>query len=189
VEASTVVRFVRGLLALTSLLIGLSVLALWGRSFLVGDEFRRGSDTRYVQVASADGELIVTARHEADEAGPLPGAWSHLTGRDPRDLLDGERVDGKSLWNRLGFGLDSQAVDVPTHGLVVTFMLPWWLVFLLVIPPAVRWAVRRHETAVAAARGMIDEPPLVCPTCGQMFGAVPPSCPFCGHILAAQQFF
>ena len=178
----------RGLFALKSLLIGLAVLVLWGRSFVVGDELRKGTETRYVQVASAGGELIVTSRHEADETGRLVGSWSRIGARDPRDVLDDASVGRRSLWNRLGFGCDSHAVDVPTQGYVVTFMLPYWMVFLLSIPAAVRWVVRRHEAAVAASKGLVDDPPLVCPTCGQMFGAVPAACPVCGQVLAAQEF-
>ena len=178
----------RGFLALKSLVIGLAVLGLWGRSYVVGDVVRKGSPTQYVQLASAAGVVVVTFGHDGQRT-HFAGSWQYLATRTPSDILKEARL-GDSVWNRLGLGCNHQILEPPARGMIVRVMLPHWLVFLLAIPSAVRWVVRRRKARMSRTSASVfsEDGPLVCPKCGQMFARVPASCPVCGQALAAQEF-
>ena len=178
----------RGFLALKSLVIGLAVLGLWGRSYFVGDVVRKGSATQYVQLGSAAGVAVVTFGHDGERT-RLGGSWQYVATRSPREVLK-EAGLGDTVWNRLGLGWNRQMLDAPARGMIVRVMLPHWLVFLLAIPSAVFWVVRRRKAQMARSRASFasEGGPLVCPKCGQLFGRVPASCPVFGQVLAAQEF-
>ena len=75
-------RFYRGFMAIKSLVVGLLILVLWGRSYVVGDMFARGSSTQAIQIGSAVGVMIVQFVHDGHPT-KLEGSWH----RDDRRAL------------------------------------------------------------------------------------------------------
>jgi hypothetical protein len=178
------VGFLRGFLALKSLVVGLAVLALWGRSYFAGDLVRRGSATQYIQVGSAAGSTLITFGHDGQRT-KLEGSWQYVRSEAPKQMLSTAGL-GDSVWNRVGFGFKRDVVQTPTRGMVVTLIVPHWLIFLLAMPSAIRWMVRKSRAA-APATGESDEERFamhVCPHCGQLFARVPTQCPVCRNPLA-----
>ncbi len=171
----------RGFLALKSLLAALAILALWGRSYFVGDQVRRGDDVQYIQLGSANGSVVITFGHDGNQT-RLRGSWDYLRSGEPRQILAAAQL-GDSVWNRVGFGFNQKKVMSPAPGLIVNIVLPHWIVFLLAIPSAWKWAMRRWFTDPP-----IEGEILECPSCGQMFARVPQSCPICGQPLVIPEF-
>ncbi|MEO6435275.1 MAG: hypothetical protein ABIP55_05885 [Tepidisphaeraceae bacterium] len=173
----------RGFLALKALVAGVLILALWGRSYFVGDQVRRGSESQYVQLGSAYGSTIITFGHDGQRT-VLGGSWEYVASKDPREMLRDVNL-GDSVWNRLGFGFGRETFYLPTRGIVFNFIVPHWLIFLLAIPSAVRWVCRRtrRDAVYDDVRG-----PLECPTCGQTLFEIPPACPRCGQPLVVSAF-
>ena len=177
----------RGFLALKSLIIGLAVLALWGRSYFVGDLVRKGSETQYIQLGSAAGSTIITFGHDGQKT-TFAGKWQYVTAEEPRPMLATAGL-GDSVWNRLGFGFHRQVVQAPARQMIVTLIAPHWLIFLLAIPSALRWAIRRARAKNPPAVATDDERFAMheCPHCGQMFARVPVVCPICRNAIADGQ--
>lgn len=174
-------EMLRGLLALKSLVVALAILALWGRSYFAGDQFRRGDAAQYIQLGSAIGSVVITFGHDGKET-RLRGAWDYAASQDPRQILRVARL-GDSPWNRVGFGFSKERVVWPADGLLVNLVVPHWLLFLLAIPPAARWGMRRWFTPEPVANDVLE-----CPRCGQMFARVPDTCPICGQPLVMAEF-
>jgi len=167
-----VMHYFRTFLALKSVVVGLLILFLWGRSYFVGESFHRGTPTQYVQIGSAGGSMLVRFAHDG---GPtkLLGTWERDRTSDPRQVLVQAGMGGTSL-NRIGLGFNSRFIPQPNHGMIVNIMLPHWLVFLLAIPSAVKWVRRR-------AKERAESTPFAwCPQCTQEIRDPSDSCPSCG---------
>lgn len=181
-------RAFRGFLALKSLVVGLAILGLWGRSYFVGDLVRKGTDTQWIELGSAYGSTLVTFGHDGKMT-RLGGSWRYIASKDPRQMLGDVWISERSLWNRLGFGFHRDSYYLPARGLIYTIVLPHWLVFLLAIPSAVKWAWRRSDGGLLFAAWSDrsgDDDALECPTCGQLlWKRVPHTCPRCGQRLIA----
>lgn len=172
-------RVIRGFLAIKSVVFGLLVLALWARSYWVGDTFRKGSRTQYIELCSAAGSVVVRFAHDG---GPtrLLGSWEYVNSEAPRQALLESQME-QSTWNTLGFGFN---YDRPTNlpqGLIVNLMLPYWLVFLLAIPSALLWVVRRRKAA--ATSGAVTW----CPACWKEWPGKRDKCPRCGGVVAVNE--
>ena len=172
----------RGFLALKSLVVGLAILGLWGRSYVAGDQVRRGDAAQYIQLGSASGSVVITFGHDGKDT-RLRGTWDYVASKEPRQVLATARL-GDSPWNRVGFGFSKEMVVWPVRGMIVNIVLPHWLLFLLAIPSAWKWAMRRWF----ATQSVSDSSILECPRCGQMFARVPSSCPICGQALVVAEF-
>jgi ribosomal protein S27AE len=173
----------RGFLAIKSLVVGLAVLGLWGRSYFVGDEVRRGDAAQYIQLSSGNGSVVITFGHDGKDT-RLRGSWDYVAAKEPRQVIRAA-LTGDSPWNRVGFGFTREMLVLPVRGMIVHIAVPHWLIFLLAIPAAGRWAMRRWFTADARD---IDDGMLECPRCGQMFSRVPSMCPICGQPLIIAEF-
>ena len=171
----------RGLMAIKSLLVALMILGLWGRSYFAGDQVRRGDAAQYIQLGSANGSIVLTYGHDGNPT-RLAGSWHYLHSRDPRQILAAAQL-GDSVWNRVGFGFSKEMVVWPVRGLMVNIVMPHWLIFLLAIPSAARWAMRRWFNDEPAEGDILE-----CPSCGQMFARVPGACPVCGQTLVIPEF-
>ena len=174
-------ELLRGFLAIKSLLVAVAILGLWGRSYFAGDQFRRGDAAQYIQLGSASGSVVVTYGHDGQPT-HLRGTWDYTTSKEPRQLLAAARL-GDSPWNRVGFGFNKERVVWPAQGMLVNIVVPHWLLFLLAIPTAVRWAIRRWFAPEPVASDVLE-----CPRCGQMFARVPSDCPICGQPLVVAEF-
>jgi hypothetical protein len=176
------VGWFRGFLALKSLLVGLAVLALWGRSYFAADLVRKGSATQYIQLGSASGSTLITFGHDGQPT-RLRGSWQYVRSEAPKQML-AEAGLGDSVWNRIGFGFKREIVTTPTRGMVVTLIAPHWLIFLLAMPSAIRWMIRKSRAATATQSEEDRFAMHVCPYCGQTFARVPVQCPVCRNPLA-----
>ena len=209
-EARPLVKaYIRGFLAIKSLVVGVAILALWGRSYFVGDHVRRGTKTQWIELGSASGSTIVTFGHDG-QATKLSGAsWHYLASRDPRRMLREVGLGQDTVVHRLGFGFHREMFNQPVPGMIVHIVIPHWLVFLLAIPSALRWVWRRSRVpgdlaaaagapaSGAAAAGAIAATPQryfrydgmwECPTCGQLYARPPQLCAICGEELGVQEF-
>ena len=171
----------RGFLALKSLVVALAILALWARSYVAGDEVRRGDAAQYIQLGSASGSVVVTYGHDGQPT-RLGGTWEYAASKEPRQVLAAARL-GDSPWNRVGFGFNKEMVVWPARGMRVNIVLPHWLLFLLAIPSAARWAMRRWFAPAPLTQDVLE-----CPRCGQMLARVPHACPICGQPLVTADF-
>jgi rubrerythrin len=74
--------------------------------------------------------------------------------------------------------------------MVVTLVAPHWLIFLLAIPSALRWVIRRSREQNRPLVASDEErfAMHMCPTCGQTFARVPPQCPVCRQQFAQGEF-
>jgi hypothetical protein len=184
----------RGFLAIKSLVVGLAILGLWGRSYFVGDLVRKGNETQWIELGSAAGSTIVTFGHDG-QVTKFEGTWQYVASRDPRQMLGDVWVGEASVWNRLGFGFSHDTYYLPRRGMVFHIVLPHWLVFLLAIPSAVKWAWQRSGGGLFLASyndssGETEDEVLECPTCGQLlWKRVPHACPRCGQTLIASNEF
>ena len=171
----------RGFMAIKSLLAAIAILGLWGRSYVAGDQVRRGDDAQYIQLGSARGSVVITFGHDGQDT-RLGGKWDYLATREPRQILAAAQL-GDSPWNRIGFGFSKEMVTWPVRGLMVNFIVPHWVIFLLAVPSAWKWAMRRWFSDLPT-----EEDILECPSCGQMFTRVPHACPICGQALVLPEF-
>jgi hypothetical protein len=171
----------RGFLAIKSLLAAVAILGLWGRSYFTGDQVRRGDAAQYIQLGSANGSVVVTFGHDGKPT-QLRGTWQYVSSREPQQVLAAAQLKD-SVWNRVGFGFSQELVAWPVRGLMVNIVVPHWIIFLLAVPSAWKWAMRKWFS---------DEPTeediLECPSCGQMFARVPHTCPVCGQALIMPEF-
>jgi hypothetical protein len=187
--------YFRGFLALKSLVVGVAILALWGRSYFVGDHVRRGTDRQWIELGSAFGSTIITFGHDGKRTTLRGSSWQYLASRDPRRMLRDVRMDQDSVLHRLGFGFRSDSFSEPVRGMIYHIVIPHWLVFLLAMPSAVKWVWRRSRPpreagSAAGGAGGVDayRGPWECPTCGQMFAKPPPTCPICRTQLGVEEF-
>ena len=171
----------RGFMAIKSLLAAIAILGLWGRSYVAGDQVRRGDAAQYIQLGSARGSIVITFGHDGQDT-RLGGSWDYLATREPRQILAAAQL-GDSPWNRIGFGFSKEMVVWPARGLMVNFIVPHWVIFLLAVPSAWKWAMRRWFSDLPT-----EEDILECPSCGQMFTRVPHACPICGQALVLPEF-
>jgi hypothetical protein len=173
-------RLFRGILAIKAALFGLLILVLWVRSYLVGDAFRKGNDTQYVEISSARGAVVTTFGHDGKKT-KLEGSWAHVRAEEPETMLKESAFSGTPA-NTLGFGYSKNIIGDPPRGVVVNVMLPHWLAFLLAIPSALRWIWRwSQKPSVVSAGGK-----SWCPTCVNEIRGVVEKCPRCGGAVATE---
>src|SRR4051812_1094938 len=110
---------------------------MWGRSYMLADTVRKGNTMQYIELGSASGTVLVRFGHDGKPT-HLEGSWEHVKSETPKKLLDEMAMEGSSA-NSFGFGYNKQVVGDPPRGVIVDILLPYWLVFLLAIPSAVRW--------------------------------------------------
>lgn len=173
-------RLFRGFLAIKSLVVGILILALWARSYFVGDLFHKGNQSQYIEIASGCGDVIVSFGHDG---GPtkLVGSWKRVRTDEPRELIADNGM-ARSAANAIGFGYSKTFVGDPPTGVLVHIMLPHWLMFLLAIPSLLRWLWRRsmkHAGPIAAGRSW-------CPRCVREIRGVVANCPGCGGPVASE---
>lgn len=170
----------RGFLALKSLVFAMLILILWARSYFVGDQFRKGDEAQWVQLTSAAGTAVVTFSHDGQATRGLFGSWDHVASDEPRAML-ATAAFRDSPWSRIGFGYSRMMITSPVRGMIVNFGLPHWAMFLLAIPSAFRWGLRRRRVAMQAHHR--EEGMLECPQCGQLYARVPQRCAVCGQAM------
>ena len=109
-------RVYRGFMAIKSLVVGLFIIVLWGRSYVVGDQFAQAPRRREFRLGSAVGVMIVQFVHDGNLT-HLEGSWHRQWTSQPREILH-EVGLGNSLANTVGFGFNHH--DFPAAaGMVV----------------------------------------------------------------------
>ena len=178
-------------MALKSLIVGLLVLAIWARSYSVGDVFRRGSATQFIELGSAAGNVIIRFGHDGKPT-VLAGSWSRVRSAEPHELFD--TTAGPSLsrsdaspWRSAGFGFHHEVIQWPIPLAIYTFLVPHWLIFILAIPSAILWVIRKLRAA-RGQPGAIAAPTAWCPACCMELRTARMSCPRCGGPVASAAF-
>lgn len=163
-------------MAIKSVVLGLFILVMWGRSYFVADTVSRGSETQFVSLSSAKGVVITRFVHDGLPT-KMAMAWKMQASGDPAAVIKASSL-GSSPWNRAGFGYSSMR----TPGtLTVDIFLPHWFVFLLAMPSAVIWVTRR-------LLGMQTEAiEAWCPACAMNVSAKANRCPQCGGLAAGAE--
>jgi hypothetical protein len=170
-----------------------AVVALWVRSYRVGEVVTHDVQYRRLVVRSSMGqcsfqrETPAGATFEAGYAGPGPG-WTHYGG----GRWDGLRRRAASFRSTpgmacygpvLGFGLFVRPAATGVAGDdvsgVVEVFVPHWFLAAAASGMPLAWSLRypRRRRARRAAAGL-------CPTCGYDLRATPDRCPECGTIAA-----
>src|ERR1043165_266700 len=72
--------------AIKSVVVGALILWLWVRSYFVGDAFRKGSDTQYIELSSGNGAMIIRFGHDGQPT-HFTGTWDHVKSAQPDDIL------------------------------------------------------------------------------------------------------
>jgi hypothetical protein len=176
--------YFRGYRALRSLALALIIGTFWARSYFVADIFRKGTETRYEQYASAAGSAIITLRRDLPTYGNrfqqqprITGRWEYSSRSRPREMLLDAGM-GDSVWSKLGFGDHREMVYDPARSVIVNLMLPHWLLFLIFIPRFAWWYFRQQRE-LKANEGYDQRAMYACPGCGQLYARVPPVCAVC----------
>jgi hypothetical protein len=173
------------LAAAVSLVMMLAMVALWVRSYWVGDNLERYNTTR-TYFGSALGRLGITVVH--------PRKWDTFTGdgtwhlRHPL-LRQGFSLDvpappyARRAWRVLGFGYADVGFDPNPHfgsenSPYQQVVIPHWFVVLMtaVAPAWCGW--RMFRSAWRKSR------PGTCAVCGYDLRATPERCPECGTAVA-----
>jgi hypothetical protein len=159
-------------MAIKSVVIGVLVLLLWARSYVVGDSVIRGTDAQHIYLGSASGAVIIGFVHDGQPT-QISAPWHREATLSPRTLLAQAEM-GDSQANQLRFGFNQHRFEPPRRGMAVNIMLPHWLIFLLAMPSAIMWIVRRRKKRLA------NEIRAWCPRCVREIPAQGDTCPDCG---------
>ena len=158
-------RGVLNLLTLVSLLLCVAVVALWVRSYSVGDVVRVRSESRWYQAWSDKGSLRFGTHLRSELDFDLPRHQAIVP--PPYDVVRARRAVNRRLeWNGFRYMAESRAapssrsVQVPS----------WFVALLAAILPAL-WLGRRL---------LRRYPPGHCKRCGYDLRASPDKCPECG---------
>jgi hypothetical protein len=171
------VRFVQGLLAIKSVLLGIFIGSMWVRSHAVADALRWGNKTQHVEIGSAAGSVFIRYANDARPSVDI-GVWE-IWHSDPPQLMLMYAGMGESAWNKMGFGVSKQAGDRGV-GVVVNLMVPHFLLILLAIPGPVVWVWHWHHRRRRWRLGTISW----CPNCWCESDGIMVTCPKCGGAVA-----
>ena len=177
------------LLTLLSLLLCVSVVALWVRSYRVADQLFRqafeaeGGVTYWTQEAVFVGRGGVVVCRVVQSFPYEPDIVRRQFGRRTPDFyssggpIDAELFPGFARWSALGFrygGFEERQAGRRASKAAWGLVVPLWAVLVVTaVPPAVwawAWTCRRGRR-----RG-----PGLCPSCGYDLRATPERCPECG---------
>jgi hypothetical protein len=177
-----VARILLNTTTVLSLLLFLSILCLWPRSYYVADELIRGQDA----YTPADGTLIRRFVALGSNQGKLDFGWGHITSLLfahtsihqgfglSHDAPPPRRPYRDLEWSHLGFEYYLGKFPVLAESQVLS--IPHWcLAALTAIPPAL-WLVRRRTRRRRAALRSLN----CCTVCGYDLRATPDRCPECG---------
>jgi hypothetical protein len=157
-----------------SLLLFLATVALWVRSYWLGDYLRWYRSPRTVEVLSNDGLLRIGWGELLSLNFPPPAGWegSIWPFRRTVDHYSADLRTGTTL----GFGYERwrrQTHDLTANTRVLTF--PCWLVTALFAAPPLL-------TAWSWCRARRGRRQGLCPRCGYDLRATPDRCPECGTV-------
>jgi hypothetical protein len=178
-------------MALKSLVVGLLILAMWVRSYSVGDLFRRGTATQFIELGSTAGTVIIKFGHDGQKT-RLDGTWSRVKSEEPHQLLTTNaaaavNANADAPWHKAGFGYSREMITWPITLNVVTFLVPHWFMFLLAMPSAFLWLWRRLNRARSEG-SVVVAPTAWCPTCQRELRNAVMVCPRCGGPVASGAF-
>jgi len=172
------VRFIQGLLAIKSVLLGILIAAMWVRSHHTGDALRWGNKTQHIELGSADGSVII--RYANDGRAPADMRLWEIWHADPPQIMLLRARLGESRLNQAGFGLTKEPGDAG-RGVVVNVMIPHFLLVLLAIPGPMIWVWHwYHRRRRRIKLGTMSW----CPTCWREVEGIVYTCPECGGPLA-----
>jgi hypothetical protein len=160
-------------MAIKSVVIGLLVLLLWARSYIVGDSVIRGTEAQHIHLGSAAGAVIIGFVHDGKPT-QIAAPWHREATLSPKTLLTEAGMEDTAS-NRLRFGFNHHRVDPPGQGLIVNIMVPHWLIFLLAMPSAILWVWRRRRRRLAQ-----QSIRAWCPRCVREINVTGDTCPQCG---------
>jgi hypothetical protein len=167
-------KVIRGFLIIKAAVFGAVILVLWARSYMVGDTFRKGNAYQYIELSSASGSVVARFGHDGNET-KLEGSWEHVKAQEPAEMLALAGLN-ETPANKVGFGYRKQMIGSPPIGVVVSVMLPHWLVFLLAIPSLLRWLWRRSQSSGSRP---VDGVMSWCPACWREIPGRVACCPEC----------
>jgi hypothetical protein len=188
VECQLVGRRLLSLLTALSLMLCVAVVALWVRSYRVGDHWKRVQPEVDHRVESCSGQIAWTEFYfgSIDRSFLEPpefGVWRYQRDTSPLPPL-GERLRGISptpdgWFNHGGFvvGLALGEGDDPSRLPSRVVAIPYWsLASVFAAAPALVGAriIRRRQHQWRSRAGL-------CPVCGYDLRATPGRCPECGH--------
>jgi hypothetical protein len=161
-----------------SLVLCVTVVASWARSYQAADWLQYGTPRRSYSLIHARGQLV------AARVLPSYGSdgWHYVAFPPDMELDDFGPLILHEAFDRWGFGLRFEKLPaVVAEGLTADVLLrasvPYWaLALTTLIVPAARFA--RHARRVRARRGGR------CPACGYDLRATPARCPECGAVPA-----
>ena len=135
-------RVISKILLIKSFLLGAAVLWLWVRSYSVADRIAVEVGAKSSSITAANGLVIYKAEADGTNSLHLADAVTQHTVHDPElfvDMLPGDRMKLK----RTGFSYTRDARSVDGGGLVITFVFPMWLLFLIMGGKAILWTTRK----------------------------------------------
>jgi hypothetical protein len=177
------VRILLGALLVLSLLLWLTVVVLWVRSYRTADFLTRARDgyapdttliRRFVRVASNRGQILFGSGHVSSllfrSTDVRPGiSWTHDSPPPQRSSNNGV------VWSRLGF--EYTKLDAPGLLSVKALAIPhWFAAAVTAVSPGI-WMIRRRRLARRRAGNL-------CANCGYDLRATPDRCPECGEMVA-----
>jgi hypothetical protein len=169
-------------LTILSLLLCLATVALWVRSYSLGDalEHVSGGPGRILVVeitSNLDGICVgITQPSSYIPVSPVKQGWHHYTDRSAPAYVPAHwgHLDPVGTIRFLGFGCDLDT-EPPLDSPIREIWLPhWFAVLLFAILPTIRLRSilrtrRRHRVGL-------------CEHCGYDLRATPDRCPECGHV-------
>ncbi len=172
------VRFIHGILAIKSVVLGILLATVWIRSHWVADALRWGNRTQHVEVGSATGTVFIRYANDGRDPADM-GLWEIWHADPPRIMLMYAGL-GDSAINRMGFGVSKFPGDA-NRGVVFNLMMPHALLVLLAIPGPVVWVWHwLHRRRRRVRLGTLSW----CPTCWREIDGIVIKCPECGGLVA-----
>ena len=174
------VRFIQGILAIKSVVLGILIASLWVRSHWVADALRWGNRTQHVELGSAEGTVIIRYANDTRKPADM-GLWEIWHASPPQIMLMYAGL-GDSRLNRVGFGM-SKFPNEANKGVIVNVMMPHALLVLLAIPGPVVWVwqwFHRRRRFQRARLGTMSW----CPNCWRQIEGIVVTCPACGGLVA-----
>lgn len=182
-------RWASAIVLVASLLLCVSVCALWVRSFVRHDRWRRGTEEGEIDVESRRGRLMWSRFRWIGDDSPPP-VWDWLSD----DVYYFAPRDEESPWRMLEWSRQSEyrivcvlgvewKVEYPDDEAPASYTplmvaVPHWLIAGLFAALPARFALRGLRRRRIAARGRKG----FCPSCGYDMRATSARCPECGLV-------